>query len=273
MPVECVVTSGIHDSNSSLLPYLITEKEDFVLNSTGTWCVAMRPSDSTRLDQDQIGKTVFYNFDVFKNPVKTCIFPGGMEFEKYYEILRKIHGSACQPEINKELYGALLKQADTFILPSILEGTGIFPDQNARAVEKGENFQFHDIVEGNHVPEFFKDLPTADAVLNISLAIQSAISIEHTGYASGNKIFIEGGFTGNIPYLSLLADLLPGSEMYSSSMPEATATGAAILALAALDGRSPEKLVLKPHIETTKYLPNLKLDCSRYREQFLQLLT
>ncbi len=233
----------------------------------------MRPSDSTRLDLDQIGKTVFYNFDVFKNPVKTCIFPGGMEFEKYHEILRKIHGSTRQPEINKELYAAILRLADTFILPSILEGTGIFPDQNARAVEKGEIFQFHDIVEGKHVPEFFKDLPTADAVLNISLAIQSAISIEHTGYASGNKIFIEGGFTGNIPYLSLLADLLPGSEMYSSSMPEATATGAAILALAALDGRSPEKLVLKPHIETSKYVPNLKLDCSRYREQFLQLLT
>jgi L-fuculokinase len=272
LPEDCIVTTGIHDSNSSLLPYLVTEEEDFVLNSTGTWCVAMRPSGSTRLDQNQIGKTVFYNFDVFKKPVKTCIFPGGMEFEKYYEILRKIHGTARQPEINEVLYAAILKQADTFILPSIMEGTGIFPDQIARAIEKGETFLYHDIEENKHVPEFFKYMQLADAVLNISLAIQSAIAIEHTGYICGNRVFIEGGFTGNIPYLSLLASLLPGSDVYTSTMPEATATGAAILALAALAGRSPNKLALRLHIETAEYIPNLRLDCSEYKERYLQLL-
>jgi len=38
---DTVVTMGIHDSNASRLPYLIKVDEDFVLNSTGTWCVLM----------------------------------------------------------------------------------------------------------------------------------------------------------------------------------------------------------------------------------------
>ena len=38
---DTIVTYGIHDSNAALLPYLISMKEDFVLNSTGTWCVVM----------------------------------------------------------------------------------------------------------------------------------------------------------------------------------------------------------------------------------------
>jgi sugar (pentulose or hexulose) kinase len=44
LPPDCVVTMGIHDSNSSLLPYLVKGHGNFVLNSTGTWCVAMHPA-------------------------------------------------------------------------------------------------------------------------------------------------------------------------------------------------------------------------------------
>ncbi|MCK5643620.1 MAG: carbohydrate kinase, partial [Gammaproteobacteria bacterium] len=56
----CQVTLGLHDSNSSLVPYLIKSREKFVLNSTGTWCVAMSPQDQINFTEDQLGKLVFY---------------------------------------------------------------------------------------------------------------------------------------------------------------------------------------------------------------------
>ena len=66
---DTIVTMGIHDSNASLLPYLIKSEEDFVLNSTGTWCVIMRPSRDVQFGDEDIGRVVFYNLDAFTHPV------------------------------------------------------------------------------------------------------------------------------------------------------------------------------------------------------------
>lgn len=34
---------GIHDSSASLVPYLQNSVDDFILVSTGTWCISMNP--------------------------------------------------------------------------------------------------------------------------------------------------------------------------------------------------------------------------------------
>ena len=77
-----IVTAGIHDSNASLLPYIARGSDkDFILNSTGTWCVCMHPDVSENVksfyNPDDIGKTVFFNRSALDTPVKTAIFVGG----------------------------------------------------------------------------------------------------------------------------------------------------------------------------------------------------
>ncbi|MFP4153338.1 MAG: FGGY family carbohydrate kinase, partial [Alkalispirochaeta sp.] len=130
-----IVTAGIHDSNSSLIPYLITRESDFVLNSTGTWCVAMRPTETVSFTPDEIGKMVFFNTGYDGRPVKTSILMGGLEYETYRTILTERHGRSDEPALNTALLEELAGAADAFVLPSVVKGSGQFPDSEARVVE------------------------------------------------------------------------------------------------------------------------------------------
>ena len=239
---EVVVTLGIHDSNSALLPYLITRKSDFILNSTGTWCVVMHKEDQVNFNEDDIGKTVFYNLSAFGDPVKTAIFMGGLEFEMYDKLLKKIHGDQPYPDFDPDLYQSVIDEKDCFILPSVVRGSGQFPDSEARILEKGRSYSFKEIEQGFNLPTFFHDFHKAHAVLNISLALQTQVALERAGMKKGLPIFIEGGFRHNLPYCKLITALYPDSDVYLTSLQEASAYGAAICAKAALERKDPMEL-------------------------------
>lgn len=132
-----VVTLGIHDSNASLLPYLIDTAGDFVLASTGTWCVAMHPAQAAVFDEEDLGKVVFFNLDAFGRPVKTAIFAAGMEYDRYGRLLGKLGGGALSREFDRKIYEAVLGQRRHYILPEVFRGSGQFPASAARIVENG----------------------------------------------------------------------------------------------------------------------------------------
>lgn len=236
---DCVVTMGIHDSNSSLLPFLVKGFKNFVLNSTGTWCVAMHPTDHIDFAEDELGKLVFYNLDVFFSPVKTSIFMGGLEFETYAEILKKINGRDDFPGFDRNLYQSVIAEKSQFILPSVVKGTGIFPDASPRVIDHGQEFPLETIQSGERIPEFFKDYERAHAVLAASLAIQTKVALEMVGFDGTGAIFTEGGFRKNNQYNSLLASLYPSANVSLTQLSEATAFGAALLGKAALDRTTP----------------------------------
>ena len=240
---DTIVTLGIHDSNSSLLPYLIKKKnEQFVLNSTGTWCVAMHPTDKVEFSDDEIGKSVFFNISAFGTPVKTTILAGGLEFETYTEILKKLYGGEELPDFNRALYQRIIKEKGHFILPSVLGGTGQFPDSKPRVVENGKVYPLEDIQEGRSVPEFFNDFPAAYATLNLSLAIQTEISFQRVDLPEGGSIYTEGGFRNNPDYNALLTAFFPTAPVYLTGMEEATSFGAALLAKSAQEEIPVEQL-------------------------------
>ncbi|MCK5672836.1 MAG: carbohydrate kinase, partial [Spirochaetales bacterium] len=123
-----IVTTGIHDSNSSLLPYLINGEENFILNSTGTWCVVMHPTKELSFTKEELGKMVFYNISANRGLVKTAIFMGGLEFETYTEILKKLHNRDDYPKFDLKLTEQILHESSNFILPGVVKGAGQFPD-------------------------------------------------------------------------------------------------------------------------------------------------
>ncbi len=235
---DCIVTMGIHDSNSSLLPYLVKQQEEFVLNSTGTWCVAMHPAKDFNFAPDEIGKTVFYNIDAFYHPVKTGIFMGGLEYGAYTDLLKEIHGEFDSNAYDPEVYQKALSEKRCFILPSVVAGVGIFPESSPRVVESGTVYSLDDVKSGK-IPPFFKDPAYAMAVLNLSLALQTKVAFGFIGFAGKGKLYTEGGFRMNAAYVSLLAALYPAAKVACTHMEEATATGAAILAKAALENSDP----------------------------------
>jgi sugar (pentulose or hexulose) kinase len=280
---ETIVTMGIHDSNASLLPHLAKKKGvDFVLNSTGTWCVLMHPQESYGFSPDELGKVVFFNRSAYNKPVKTAIFLGGMEYEAWTRALseRDPEGaaSACRDEPRAEVYRSVLSSASEFILPELVPGSGQFPGSMPRAVQDGRAYALADIVSGSAVPPFMKDGERALAALNISLALQTLVALERSGLAAGTEVFTEGGFRKNSGYNAILAAALGlargAGEAYLTDISEATAFGAAMTAVAALERTKPDSLGDRFDIEYKPVKPMEMLgDIGKYRAAWLALVS
>jgi len=79
LPASCRVHVGVHDSNASLLRFLLARQgKTFCVVSSGTWVVCMSTDDSLHcLDQT---KDMLANVDVEGNPVPCIRFMGGREY-------------------------------------------------------------------------------------------------------------------------------------------------------------------------------------------------
>ena len=232
---DTIVTAGIHDSNASFLPYIISMNEPFLLNSTGTWCVIMNEKEEVKFEEDELGKVVLYNMSPFWKPIKTAIFLGGMEFEFYSELLKKIHSRSDFPLFNSDVFQKIINENSKFILPSVTMGIGQFPDSKPRVIENGKVFTLEDIESGISIPAFFNNYEEALAVLNLSLAIQTKVSFDRADMTKGLKVFTEGGFSKNDSYNTLMTSFYPDSEFFLTGLKEASAFGAAITAKAAYE--------------------------------------
>ncbi|MBI9085530.1 MAG: hypothetical protein JEZ11_18175 [Desulfobacterales bacterium] len=264
---SAVVTVGIHDSNAALLPYLVKNHEDFVLNSTGSVTVAMHPQTEAKLVEEELGKVVFFNISAFSDPVKTSIFLGGLEFDIYMGTLAGIHGQKAYPDFDPNLLQMLIEDRSIFILPSIIP-FGIFPNSAARILEGSDVFTFNDISAGAH-PAFFSDFNATYAAVSLSLAIQSRAALSIVGCRAGTDLYIEGGFAQNPFYTTLLAAMFPDSRVALTNLCEATAFGAALLAKAALEKTTPRALAPCFEIETRQVIPVDFAGLETYVSKFL----
>jgi sugar (pentulose or hexulose) kinase len=283
---DVLVTMGIHDSNASLLPHLAKKKGgDFILNSTGTWCVLMHPQESYGFERDELGKIVFFNRSAYNKPVKTAIFLGGMEYEAW---TRAIASSASAPRTaastgttalsdpDPSVYRSVATSASEFILPELVPGSGQFPGSGSRAVQDGREYPLAAMDSGAGAPPFFGNGGRALAVLNISLALQTLVALERTGLAPGTEVFTEGGFRKNAGYNAVLASALRGAGYgdgaYLTDIAEATSFGAAMTAAAALEGSDPGALGDRFEVDYKPVKPMDGLDLGTYRRAWLALV-
>jgi len=235
---DTIVTMGLHDSNSSLLPHFAKKGETgFMLNSTGTWCVIMNPVKKYGFAPEELGKVVFFNQSPFRTPVKTAIFLGGMEFETWSKLLMELNGRKDFPGFDQGLYDSVLQKRNAFILPEIVPGSGQFPGSRPRLVEDGKTYSLEDIKTGKNVPEVFHNYEEAMAVLRISLVSQTLVAFERAGLDDTKEIFTEGGFRKNEAYNLLVSAALPHNKVSLTDIAEATALGAAMTAKMALSGK------------------------------------
>jgi len=267
-----IVTTGIHDSNSSLLPYLINGEENFILNSTGTWCVVMHPTKDLSFTKDELGKMVFYNISANRDLVKTAIFMGGLEFETYTDILKKLHNRNDYPELNIKLTEQILHENNNFILPGVVKGAGQFPDSDPRIVENDNIFKLIKVQEDISTPEFFKDYEKAYHILVLSLVFQTKVSIERVNAPECSPIYIEGGFRHNKIYIKLIASVFPNNPVYITNISEATSFGAALLGKGAYEGKDNKDLKEFVNIDSRKIEPVKIIGFEGYFETFLNKL-
>jgi L-fuculokinase len=241
LSTETRVVHGIHDSNASLLPFLIQSDEPFVLNSTGTWCVAMSPSESAELSDADMDAGVFCNCSAFGNPVRTSIFMGGQERAAWMDLLEG-NGLHALPDFDPGVTASVLETAKEFILPGVMAGTGPFPHSTSRLVVDGNAAALAALQKDASGSPVMANAARLVSVLSCGLAVQSARQLRQTGAKDGMPIYVEGGFRNNRTYQAVLGSLFPTSPLILTELKEATAFGGALLGLAALRGEDPHAL-------------------------------
>ncbi|BCG76362.1 carbohydrate kinase [Mesorhizobium sp. 113-1-2] len=194
-PVLC----GLHDSNASLLPHLLSDTPPFSIVSTGTWVVSMAVGGKM-VDLDPARDTLV-NVNALGDPVPSARFMGGREFSLLTE---------GQPENwTEDDIGAVLGRK-TLLLPSTQQGSGPFPHQaatwlNADGISNGQRF----------------------AAISFYLALMTATCLELIG--ADGPTTVEGPFARNRLFVRMLAAATARSVIASEAA-TGTSIGAALLA-------------------------------------------
>src|SRR4029079_7016207 len=129
-PVFC----GLHDSNASLLPHLLSDAPPFSVVSTGTWVVS-RAVGGSKVELDPARDTLV-NVNALGDPVPSARFMGGREFS----LLTQDKPQDCS---GSDVLAVLTKKM--LLLPSTQQGSGPFPHHaaawlNADGISKSERF-------------------------------------------------------------------------------------------------------------------------------------
>ncbi|TQM94345.1 FGGY-family carbohydrate kinase [Roseinatronobacter monicus] len=194
-PVVC----GIHDSNASLLPHLLTQNAPFGVISTGTWVVAMAIGGApVALDE---GRDLLVNINALGAPVPSARFMGGREYDL---ALQGAGGTVTSEGMAQVL------QQDIMLLPCLAPGSGPFPDHASRW----------------HGPEPTLGSDTRVAALGFYLALVSAECLRLIGQRG--PVIVEGPFGKNRAFLTML-QAASGAEVIRAKGLTGTSQGAALL--------------------------------------------
>ncbi|BCP54698.1 carbohydrate kinase [Kaistia sp. 32K] len=200
LPADCRVVAGIHDSNASLLPHILSRPLPFTVISTGTWMITFAAGGS--LDHLDTTRGGLAYADAFARPVPSAMSMAGREFQILTE------GEAAEPDaaaIRAVIDGRVMA------LPGFVPGNGPFGRRTGSWTVD---------------PAVLSPAErTAAASLYVALVAEACLRL--TG--SEGPVLIEGPFARNGLFLSALAALVDRPVI---GRPDATGTteGAALLA-------------------------------------------
>jgi len=207
---------GIHDSSSSLAPYIMAAKEPFILISTGTWCISMNPFNNEPLSAEELQEDCLCFLGVHGKAVKSSRF-----------FLGRIHDSnveRLQEHFKKE------------------ESAYKHVDPESRLIceywESGEDGQ---LFFRNGVPEGLVDLQVdpgqfgsfetayARLIVDLSRLAVHAIGLIIAEKDNTKHLYITGGFAKNSIFTTILSLAFPDKLVYTSKVDNATSLGAALV--------------------------------------------
>jgi sugar (pentulose or hexulose) kinase len=203
---------GLHDSSASLIPYIVSFTEPFVLISTGTWCISLNPFNQSTLTTEELKNDCLSYLHFGGQAVKASRLFAGQEHEDGVKRIAshfeqdpvKFRSLPYQPELVSRLR---LRH------PHESTKAGLIPQS---LFESRDISLFSDDVEAYH--QLVMDIITRQVASTMLV-----LNDEGT-----KRIFVDGGFSRNAIYMNLLAAAFPKLEVYAASMAQATAMGAAL---------------------------------------------
>ncbi|GLS33297.1 Sugar (pentulose or hexulose) kinase [Mesorhizobium albiziae] len=223
-PVHC----GIHDSNASLLPHLLSRAKPFAVVSTGTWVVSMAVGGRP-VSLDPTRDTLI-NVNALGDPVPSARFMGGREFETLMNG-RSTHWE--EADLREVLSSGVM------LLPAVQRGSGPF---------------------GTLKAHWAPSEPQADAKRAVAasfyLALMTATCLDLIG-ADGPTV-VEGPFARNAAFVRMLAAATRRPAVADAAAATGTSVGAALLA-------APEGFPVMPSHSASRLDPE---DWSDYVERW-----
>ncbi|HEV2482000.1 MAG TPA: FGGY family carbohydrate kinase [Puia sp.] len=205
---------GLHDSSAAMIPYLESFREPFVLISTGTWCISMNPFNSSPLTAAELQKDCLCYMSFQGRPVKASRLFAGYEHEQQVQRLaahfHTAPARAANVHFDPECVARLRSSNET-----ANDNDDITP-VTASVFHQRELKSFANFEEAYHQ-------------LMLDIMDQQIISTRLVLHDTDvRRIFVDGGFGRNQLYMHLLAEAFPGVEVFTASIPQATAMGAAL---------------------------------------------
>jgi len=193
-PVYC----GVHDSNASLLPYLVSRQAPFTVLSTGTWVILMCVGLS--LDHLDPRDDTLANVDALGRPTACGRFMGGRE----YAVIAAGGGNPDFSAIARVIASGAVA------LPCFSGQGG--PYATTQGVIRGD-----------------VDAGDRSTLATLYCALMSDLMLARMGAGTGDLI-VEGTFAKNLVFCQTLGALRPAQRVFAAEDTAGTARGAAMIA-------------------------------------------
>ncbi|TAH27737.1 MAG: sugar kinase [Cytophagales bacterium] len=209
--IKIPVGTGLHDSSSALIPYLKKSKEPFLLLSTGTWCITLNPFAKNNITQEELSKDCL-NFLTFegKQVKASRLFIGND-----HEILTKRFAAHFFRE--KDFYKQI--KLDKIILEKAKSKTSLIKDYY-----QTEEFKIPDLDVFETYEEAYHKL-----IWDMVQLQKKSILIASENDYKGKSLFIDGGFSRNPIFITLLREAIPELKIESYEINQGTALGACMM--------------------------------------------
>lgn len=200
------VFTGIHDSNASLVPHLITHVSPFSVVSTGTWFITMAIGGSNATLDER--RDTLLNVNAMGHSVPSARFMGGRERE-----LLGIAETATCTDLDQLLNHS---NKPAILMPSVVPGTGPYPQLEKRWIDTDHSTD----AAGTQSKE------AIDCAATLYLAMMTNECLQLIG--SQGPTYIEGPLAHDSLYAQMLAVVSQRPVMVSRSE-TGTSVGAAML--------------------------------------------
>lgn len=218
---KILVGIGIHDSSASLVPYFIGSQGQFVLVSSGTWCINMNPFNNENLTSEELAKDCLCYLSITQKPVKSSRLFLGHFHETGEKLLNRKFKTA---EDNFKMI-----KTDSELL-SILKDK--FKDHKIFFKNMPGSREFNNNIDLS----VFKSYHEGYHQLMIELCGRTieAVDLVIPEYNEIKNIFITGGFSKNALFIKMIASAYPDKEVFTSEVKNASALGTALVILNSL---------------------------------------
>jgi sugar (pentulose or hexulose) kinase len=237
---EIIVGVGLHDSSASIIPYLESFREPFVLISTGTWCITMNPFNDDPLTVAELQQDCLCYMSYLGRPVKAArLFAGHDHEQQVKRLADHFHLSpafAATVAFDPACVADLGEREEQAAGPGATGGESkarraATAGGKARTVNRAGKVAspLKASVFGKRELAAFDSFEQAYHRLMMDIMEQQVASARLVLHDGGvRRIFVDGGFGRNQVYMHLLAAAFPDMEVFAASIPQATAMGAAL---------------------------------------------